>query len=160
MVRVERDLGDMAELDILVADRGAAGLDTVRSLKADRDRRPALDQRAKAEPSGNDQGDDRNRPYPGQAGPSAGLGRRRRPSGTGPDGSEPLNLASPLRRIPHQARVKGAGREHRQHDDGGKAGDPRPGLDRRQGAELHQRTTIETMKTSMFDQRPMKSTKR
>src|SRR6202030_4545069 len=69
--------GHTAELNIFVTDRRTVGFDTICRGKTDRDCRPALDQRAIAEPSGNNRRDDRNGPHPREACPLTHFGSGR-----------------------------------------------------------------------------------
>ena len=152
------DPGHAAELDILVADRRAVGFDAVRCGKADRDRRPALDQRAIAEPSGNNRRDDRNGPHPGQARPLARVGSERvlgdRTGGVG-IAQRRTFVASHISRG-SKARVAIMVRT----TTAAKLAIPGPGSTVVSIPNCKSADTIEIMNTSMFDHRPMKSISR
>lgn len=153
------DPGHSAELDILVTDRCALRLDAIRGDEADRYRRPALDQRAIAEPAGNNRCDNRNGPHPWQAGPTARRGSGRI-IGSGARGIRVAQCrtsaaASHVNRG-SKARVAIIVRA----TTAAKLAIPVPGSTVVSIPNCNSADTIEIMNTSMFDHRPMKSISR
>ena len=90
------------------------------------------------------------------AGGASGTG----PEGSEPDGSEPLNARLPLAASHIRRGSKALTANIVSTTTPAKLAIPGPGSIVVKVPNCTSATTIETMKTSMFDQRPMKSTKR